>query len=327
MLLYLNMTSKITIGNLLLTNINSFEINENVDEISNNAKIVIPKNYKELKGQSVIDILKVRDKVKIEAGYDYDYSVEFEGYISEIDADAPALTLNCEDEMFLLRQTNVTKSYRTVTLKQLLSDIMPAGYEIACVDVNLGKIAFDNVSIYHIFNVLKQDFGLYVRMKGKKISINLRDVTAVINDVHTYTLNPEGIQGFFTKKNELKYKRKEDFKLQVEIKYTDLSGRKQTFITGNKDSDASKLSVVYPGKRDVIDVIKFGESIYQKRCYDGYHGSITGFGIPRTHAGDGLTIVDKADISRIGTYFIEKTNISYNESSGFSRKNELSYKL
>jgi hypothetical protein len=49
--------------------------------------------------------------------------------------------------------------------------------------------------------------------------------------------------------------------------------------------------------------------------------------LPRTHAGDALTIRDSKEPEREGTFLIEKVNIGYSDSSGFSRKNTLSYKL
>jgi hypothetical protein len=78
------------------------------------------------------------------------------------------------------------------------------------------------------------------------------------------------------------------------------------------------------------ELTKIAGSVLAKVWYDGYSGSISGFGLPRTHAGDALLIRDELEADnryRDSRYLIEKVDISYNESSGFSRQNTLSYKI
>jgi len=142
-----------------------------------------------------------------------------------------------------------------------------------------------------------------------------------------YVINPKAYEGNLVKNNELKYKRKSDFKLQVIASGVLSNGKKITISSGNKDSEASQLNINYPGITTEKDLKVFADNIYNEYCYDGYTGSITGFGIPRTHAGDSLKIEDKEEPDRNGSYLIEKVTIIYDENGGFSRKNELSYKL
>ena len=143
--------------------------------------------------------------------------------------------------------------------------------------------------------------------------------------MHTYVFNPDTSGGGLVKKNELTFKRKEDYKLLIKVSSVLTSGKKTSVEAGSKDKEASVIQFAYPGSYTEKQLREIATGIYNKRCYDGYSGAITGFGLPRTHAGDILAIEDKMDADRNGRYLVEKVEATYNESSGFSRKNTLSY--
>ena len=63
-----------------------------------------------------------------------------------------------------------------------------------------------------------------------------------------------------------------------------------------------------------------------KKSFDGYEGTITGFGTPQTKAGDTLKIVDTENPEREGEYLIKSVKVRFNN-SGYRRENELSYKI
>ena len=332
MMLYLNMTAKASLGKVSLKNISQFEISESIMEMSNTAKLTIPKTYSKLDQKTILEYFAVGDQVKIEAGYyrdDFtDVALEFTGFIREIESDIP-LVIHCDDETYHLRQNNNAKAYKDVTLKQLLTDIIPKPLTFECPDLKLGRFQTDNESSFQVLQRIKNDYGLYSRLQNGHLKVNLRDIVTGgdIKDVHTYVLNPVNTAGNLVKKNELKFKRKEDYKLHVKVSSVTTAGKKLTVEVGNKDKGSSLLQFTYPGNHTEAELRKIATSMYNNRCYDGYTGTITGFGLPRTHAGDALVIEDKAEPDRSGKYLIEKVVITYDESSGFSRKNTLSYKI
>lgn len=337
MMLYLNMVCKVTIGGMVLDHVTQFEISEGIAEMSNTAKITIPVNYavKNQPGWTVLDFIGVSDVVKIEAGYYREgwksIGTEFIGRVREIEADLP-LVIHCDDETFDLRQNTNTKSYKNATLKEVLTDIIKAPLTFDCPDLTLGRFQTDSESSFQVLQRIKNDYGLYSRLQNGHLSVNLRDIVggSDIKEVHRYVLNPTTagpMDAYFVKKNELKFKRKEDYKLHVKVSSMDLNGKKITVEVGNKDKGASELKFTYPGKHTEKELRSIGESIYTKRCYNGYTGTITGFGLPRTHAGDALVIDDKLEKDRSGKYLIEKVVIAYNESNGYSRENTLSYRI
>ena len=339
MMLYLNMTSNAKLGKVILNNISQFEISESIMEMSNTAKITIPRAYTLAKGsgnEGILDYLHVGDKVTLSAGYyrdDFnDVALEFTGFIREIESDIP-LVIHCDDETHWLRQNSNTNSYKDVTLKQLLTDIIKPPLTFECPDLKLGRFMIDNESSFQVLQRIKSDYSLYSRLQNGHLKVNLRDIVngTDIKDVHTYVLNPpstsSGSGGYYTKKNELKFKRKEDYKLHVKVTSMDKNGKKVTVDVGNKDKGASLIQFTYPGKMTEAELRPIAESIYNKRCYNGYTGTITGFGLPRTHAGDALVIDDQTEPDRAGKYLIEKVVVTYDEGSGFSRKNTLSYRI
>ncbi len=320
MLMFLNMTSQVTLGSVLLKHVSNFEISENILELSNTAKITIPKNYGKIGQQPILELVKVGDPVVIECGYDGTLSREFVGYIREIESDVP-LVMHCDDETYPLRQTNYIKSYKSATLKQVLTDIVPKTIAFECPDVHLGKYQIDNASAFAVLQDLVTSYGLYSRLQDGKLKVGLAYDFGEKTTEHTYTI------GVNVRQNDLKYKRKEDYKIRFKAISNNPNGKKTEVVVGNKEKDASERTLNFAGPLTEAQLRERALSVMAKLVYDGYTGSIKGFGTPRTHAGDSLVIKDKFEPERAGKYLIEKVDIVYNDSEGFSRTNTLSYKI
>ena len=326
MLVYLNMVSRVTFGNVLLKNISGIEINENILEMSNTAKVTIPRDYAKLAGKALLEQFKVSDKVKIEIGYytdemnDGTLVSEFTGYIREIESDFP-LIIHCEDDSYVLRQTSFIKSYKAATLKQILTDIIPKSVTFECPDVNIGKYHIDTASAYAVLNDLVKDYGLYSRLNNGHLKVGLAYDFVGKSKVHEYQIRAN------VKQNELKYKRKEDFKMRFKAVATNPNGKKTTVTLGSNETNASERTLNFAGPMTEAQLKEAARGVMAKLVYDGYTGTISGFGTPRTHAGDALKLIDRDEPERAGTYLIEKVDITYNDSDGFQRKNTLSYKV
>lgn len=320
MLAYLNMSSRVTLGSIVLNNISNYEINENVLQMSNVASITIPRNYTRLADKPVLELIKVGDKVKIESCYNGLIGLEFSGYIREIESDFP-LIIHCEDETYVLRQTSFIKSYKSATLKQILSDIIPAGITWDAPKTHIGKYMIDKASAHDVLNDLIKRYGLYARLHNGHLKVGLAYDFADTSRNHIYTI------GINVKKNELKYKRKEDFKIRFKATATSPDGKKVSVTVGSHDIDASERTLNFAGPMTEEQLKEKARAIMAKLVYDGYSGTITGFGMPRTRAGDALEIRDKWEPERSGKYLVEKVDILYNESEGYKRVNTLSYKI
>jgi len=325
MLLYLNMSAKVTLGNVFLENIVAFEVNENILEMSNTAKVTIPKEFGKMAGKTVLEQFKVGDKMSIEAAYNGDYTREFTGYVREIGSDLP-LVIECDDETYLLRKQPYTKSYKSATLKQVLTDIIPSSIAFECPDVHLGKFQIDNASAFVVLQTLIKNYGLYSRLQDGHLRVGLAfdfgEKTAVNHD---YYLNDN--ERGNVKNNNLKYKRSEDYNIRFKAIATNPNGKKTTVTVGSKIKDASERTLNFAGPMTEAQLRTSAISIMKKSVFDGYTGDITGFGWPVIHAGDALTIHDTLEKDRAGKFLVEKVDITYNDSDGYSRKCSLSYKI
>lgn len=317
-MLYLNMNSKAVIGDIQLNNIRSFTITQTVQELSSTAKLVVPKAYGKIGQKPILDLLKVGDPVKIDLGYNGLYNQEFEGYISEIEADAP-LVIHCDDKMWPYKQNNWVKNYPGTNLKQVLQEIFP-GLEIDCPHVNLGKFQIDNASSYKVIQDLQSDNGLYSRITGNTLKVGLAYDFADLSKVHTYNIQKD------VKANDLKYKRKEDMQVRFKAVANLPNGKKKTVTVGSKHPNASEKTLNFAGDFTEAELTQKANAVLAKAVFDGYTGSVTGFGNPLTRCGDCLKLIDEQNPEREGTYMVETVEISYDD-NGFARKNTLSYKV
>ena len=138
-MLYLNLCSRLTIEQQLggrkavLDRISSAEISKTVETFGDKATVVIPRRYGSEQGE-LKEFISVGDRVKLELGYNGELAVEFEGYIREIESGFP-MKLYLDDETFFMRQNSFVKSWKEVTLREVLEYIAP-GYEIEVREVS-----------------------------------------------------------------------------------------------------------------------------------------------------------------------------------------------
>ena len=96
------------------------EITRDTEKLTDLCKITLPKKIK-WDGETEIPV-KRGDAVKVWLGYDDSNELAFVGYVKEVGFKTPVV-LDCEDEMFKLKQMPaVKKAYKSVTVEQLLKD-------------------------------------------------------------------------------------------------------------------------------------------------------------------------------------------------------------
>ena len=78
-------------------------------------------------------------------------------------------------------------------------------------------------------------------------------------------------------------------------------GKDVKIEVGSKDKDANKITLTLYNVSNESEMRKQAEAELKRRAYNGYTGTITGFGAPRTQAGDSLKIIDPDNPEREGT--------------------------
>jgi len=317
--MYLEPHCKIEVGSLIFTGVNDIIIDRSVKELSDKAVITLPRNYAKLEDKSVLDLLKSGDPVKISLGYDDDLQEEFSGFLQFIESGVP-LVLHVDDEMYPLKRNNFVKSWPGITLEALLKYIAPA-YKIQCPSINLGKLEINNVSTFTVLSNLQRDYGFYTYVKGDTLYCQFPYDVKGTGVVHEYKL-----YNWPVKTNNLKYSRSEDKRIRVRVTSDQGKGKKLSFETGAQEGNSSLNVMSIPGLTQ-SEIETYAKAWYKSLAYDGYSGSITGFGSPRTQAGDTLRIIDQDEPGMDGNYLIESVTVRYNLKRGFERENKISFKV
>lgn len=335
--------SEITIGSVRFygdqTGVNAVSIKESVDSLGNTATVTIPRNFKRKEGKGILDYIHTGDKVTIRLGYGDKIYTEFEGYLAHI-GDGTPIVLEVEDEWYLFRKTRYNKNFQSTSVKEVLQFVFP-GYTI---DDNVnspipeGYIIRD-ASAYDVVKNLREQRGFFTRVDvaNKTVScfypFNYKGV-----ETHTYvfgTRNCTLLDELRTKelapniiKNTLKFVRKDDIKLHITAKGQDRTGKQITVELGDKSEDATKRTMNFGTECQTQQALRErAQAAQDKQCFDGYEGKITGFGVPRVHAGDAVKLVDPENSEREGEYLVKAVTINYGVSVGFRREVELSYKI
>lgn len=319
-MLYLNLCSRLIIETqtgetILIDHISEAEINKTVERLGDTATITVPKRYSTKNGE-LKQHIRSGDRVRLELGYNGELEIEFQGYIRTIESGFP-MKLLLDDETFFMRSNNFVASWKEVTLRQVLEHIAP-GYEIDCHDVKLGKFQIDNQSTVAVLRVLKQRYGMYSLIKGKTLTCKFKYELSTAEETHVYDFTKN------VKKSSLKYQRKEDRHIRVKAVSYNQDGKKITEMVGSKENYASIKTLSYRDKT-AQELRELALAEYRRVCYDGWEGTVTGYGLPRTQAGDRVRLVSKREPERNGTYMIEEVTVRYGNAY-FERVNRLSYK-
>ena len=330
--------AEIKIGGVTISGVTDVEFSQSVDTIGGQAKITLPRNMRRKDGKQLLDTVRTGDRVTIKLGYNGKLNAEFTGYLAHI-GDGTPLVLECDDDWYTFKKAaHITKSYTSVTLKNLLKDLFK-GYEVECVDFTFsGGYIIKDVTPFTVVKKIKEEVGFCAKLdsENKKITcfwafdfkgfqkhtyvFGTRNGT-LINELRDRKLIPN------IAANGLKFVKKEDRKLQITGKAKQKKGKTITVTVGSKDDDAEKRTINFGS--DVTsesELKKRIETELNNKSFDGYEGTVTGFGFPQTKAGDILKIVDTENPEREGEYLIKSVKVKFN-GSGFRRENELSYKI
>lgn len=319
--MYLNIDIYIKIGDCLeLRTVKSVEIQTTLQKLSDTATIEIPRNFKEAKGKPLLDFIKVGDTVIIELGYNGKLEQEFSGYITSIGAEIPTV-LECEDEMYKLRRTKkFNHTFANASLKQILELVAP-GYEIECVEQSFGKFMIENCTAFEVLEDLKK-YGTRCSFKGKTLHAGML-VDLKAKETHKFIFGKN-----IRKSSDLKYITKE--KKECKIKAISIqkgTSKKVTYEFGEAINGERTLHA--PMNLSEGELKKWAEDYYKNLVFAGYEGTLDGWCIPRTQAGDTLELTDPeySDGHRNGKFLIESVTIKANATDGIKRENKISMKL
>lgn len=275
---------------------NSIEVKSSYKNFTDTAKIVLPRKLS-FEGKQLFTgasaIFKRGDEVKIEVGYFPNKETIFEGYISYVSGSLP-VEIECEDKMFLLKQTTVSKySKESVSLNDLLVEILPDDIDFECLDVHLGSFRISNTTVSKILDTLKGDYGFYSYFVNGVLHVGLPSDSSD-------TITAEfGFEENIIDSDDLKYQSKDELFIKVvaismqsdntkkEVTVGDPEGSQRTYYTYNASESALK---------------EFANLKLNEVKYTGYTGSFEAFLEPKVRHGDAAKLTSKKLPERDGSY-------------------------
>lgn len=323
------LTCLLTIGSLPPLNfVHEISIESAWAKFTDTATITLPRKLKVSGGQPLPDLISVGDAVRIQYGYDGTLRTEFTGYVSELKPGTP-FQVKCEDQMWALkRQALPSKSWRTVSLLELLTYIRDqAGLRFDIRELGgltVGKYLINQATGAQVFDDLKKRFGLNCFFRAGVL------VAGQPYDQATATTYAYGFRQNIID-SDLAYTNAADVALHFRATSTQPNGQKiqvdasgvvktkkvkgdatalVTALSGGLKKGELRTLTGPPGLNAAQLLAWVGQEAARLR-FDGYRGGLTSFGVPTAEHGDIAHITDPDYPEREGRYYIDSVTKTF----------------
>lgn len=312
-------TTNIIIGKLTFDFVMSGSINSSWKNLTDTAKIVLPKKVMVNENgtvRNIQDIVKKGDRVQINLGYDGDLQTEFAGYVSSVSTGIPTV-IECEDDMWLLKQkSNIQESWSNAKLKDVI-DVVASGVYSEVLDVELGAFRINDVNAAQVLSSLKE-YGLNAYFRNGILYVGFRYPTSDYNTVQ-YHFQKNVIDD----SSSLTYRKEDDVKLKVKATSILKTNEKIEIELGDSDGDIRTLHYYNLSETELR---KAAERDLDGLKIEGLKGSFKAFGQPFVQHGDVASLTDEYYPENNGDYFIDSVNTEFGYSVGIKRTIELGKK-
>jgi len=315
-------TSKTTGKEIVFDFVNEVTIETSYENLTDTAKITIPRKLN-FEGKPIAvgvdSIFKRGDSVKIELGYFPDLRTVFTGYITKVSPKTP-IVLECEDNMYLLKTTIIDKySKTTVSLKQLLTDIIGNVVQFkTLLDVELGSFRITNSSVAKVLDVLKSDYGFYSYFVDGVLNVGLASDASDTKTIE-YKFEENIIDD-----SSLEYQRSENMRLKV--KAVSLNSKDNSKIDVEVGDDDGALKTFYTQNATEGALREFANLKLTEWKYEGFRGSFKTFGEPYIRHGDTAKLISDKFPEKNGLYEVVSVTRTFNTTEGYKQDIELGIK-
>lgn len=314
------MTSDITIG--ALTNVKAAKITWKTDvnsfvdtctiELPRIKYLVTSKNQTEdaaEPNERKEYLIKENDTVDVLLGYDGRNTKRFQGFVRRVVQGIP-VKVECEGYAYLLYDVIFNKSYASVTVKQLLTDLC-SGTEIKLSeeipDVPLQNLRFKNATGIQVLEFLKNECKLAVYFNFNELYVG----TLFGKTQATVKLKI----GWNTIKDDDFKQREVDKNIKINIREKDVKGQvKRTPSDAKKYSNEKDIKIKAGIPAALLKQI--ANRLQTTSNYAGYQGDIELFLEPHFNKGFVANIDGYKYPEKSGNYFVEALKGSFSKSGG-----------
>jgi hypothetical protein len=335
--LYTNITINGSGGEVQFDYVHEASTSESWENLTDYFKLVFPRNINK-EGLNIFTgdnaLLRKGDEITVKHGYYPNLNLIFKGYISDIGAKVP-LEIKCEDEMYLLKNTNIIfPTKRTVitskiskkgketrlkkpriivdtySLDDLLDEILPDYIHYECLDMQLAKRAYTNVSVSRILEDLRSTYGLYSYFRNNEIGDTILHV-GFPSDASTGNTVEFEFENNIIDDSNLIYQIEDDIFYKIVVKLIDQDNNVTEYTYGDTDGSQRTFHVYWDTTKPKPDTEKIGKENLAKLKYTGYKGSFVTFGEPYVTAGDIVKLTSKKMPERDGNYLVKGVKRSW----------------
>lgn len=312
--------SEITLGDNYYEFCNSININSGWADLTDKASLIMPRKIFDVdriiyNGEN--SLIKYGDPVDLKLWYGPDLKPEtrFTGFISDCSPKLP-IKISCEDAMFLMGRFTLTKTFKEVTLKELVDYVFSEGGKIETrlndytaevnIDVNLGQFRINRGTGKQIFDEIKSKYGINTYVKNGVFVVGFRYMETE-TEPKKFTFEENIIS------DDLVYQKAEDLRIKVKAVSIDANNEKITVEVGDPEGEQRTLHYY---NKDEATLKQLAEEQIDKLKYTGYRGSFLTFLHPYVEHSQVIELISKKIPERSGKYYIAKVDTSFGISGG-----------
>ena len=276
----------ITVGDWRLGMVEKVEIVRSVEQLADTCIITLP-GAEYNKALDVEQKLHRGDRVVVNLGYaEIGMVQEFEGWLQRIGTDNGAITLECEDDLFLFRKALEDRQLENVTLSDLLAlvvDGVGGGFDIDCsYSWTYQKFVISTATGFDVLKKIQEESGADIYIQGKTLHVHGPGEKVGNTIIYDFEQNVQDC--------DLTYRRTEDRRVRIVVKALLPDGKVKEKEYGTTGGDRV---VVRSAASDDASMDLRGESEHKRLTFDGYDGNLVTWLVPYIKPGDSAEIHDR----------------------------------
>lgn len=313
------MAYDIQVGDWKVGMLDSVEIHRSVELLADTAVIVLPGSEYN-RALDVESKLKRGDRVIIRLGYvETGLEEEFSGWVQRIGTDNGSISIECEDDLFKFRVPLQDRQYGSVTLEQLLKDVVSGiggGYGIDCSYAwTYDRFVISTATGYDVLKKVQEECGADIYIEAGVLHVHAPGEKVGKDIIYDFSMNVQEC--------DLQYRNASDRPVRVIVKALMPDGSVVEREYGTTSGDRVEVKAA---SADEESMRLRGESEHRRLSFDGYDGSITTWLVPHVQPGDSAELYDRDYEYKNGKYYVQAVTTGFN-SSGGTRKIELGFRL
>lgn len=320
------MTHEIKIDGKIIPLITAVSVKMDVTQLANTATVELPATAFKRRLAQVADIRRGQ-KVEIRLGYDDRNEVEFDGYVNRRTDKDGGMIVECEDAMFLFRQTQMAnQEFVNPTMKSLLGKVAQAvgGIKVDTkLDYSYEKFVFQNASAFDVLKKIQEETKAHIYLTTDNVLHVEPQYIEKSSKVVKYSFQANICRDGLN----LTWKDTTENPLLVEVEGTGKVNGKVTKVTvtsGKAGGDRIKEKI-----RGIVDkktLQSIADDMLASRNHIGFEGSFDAWLRPFVTAGDFVELIDDEDETRNGKYYVKSVETTF-DSGGGKRKINLGHRV